>query len=228
MGPADALSRKDDIETSDDNREITLLKGKDQYFHIRTIDVALAKKISSSTAQDPIVTKALAAMNHDSGEPWIPRTMAADWEFVNDSLYFKHCLYVPELARHDLVKSLHNSPARGHEGFFRTLHRMQRNYWWPGMSTFLRKFISGCADCQAAKVNTHPTIPGLSPLAVEHPLPFSSISVDLISGLPDSHGYDSVMVMVDHGLTKGVIYCPCTKNIDSEGVAQLFFTNVFP
>ena len=96
------------------------------------------------------------------------------------------------------------------------------------MSTFLRRFIVGCADCQAAKVNTHPTIPGLSPLAVEHPLPFSSISVDLVTGLPDSHGYDSVMVVVDHGLTKGVIYCPCTKTIDSEGVAQLFFTNVFP
>ena len=72
MGPADALSWKDEVETSDDNREITLLKGKDQYFHIRAIDIALAKKISSSTAQDPIVTKALAAMNHDSDEPWIP------------------------------------------------------------------------------------------------------------------------------------------------------------
>ena len=34
MGPTDALSRKDEVETSDDNREITLLKGKDQYFHI--------------------------------------------------------------------------------------------------------------------------------------------------------------------------------------------------
>ena len=96
------------------------------------------------------------------------------------------------------------------------------------MSTFLRKFISGCADCQAAKVNTHPMTPGLSPLAVEHPLPFSSILVDLITRLPDSHRYDSVMVVVDHGLTKGVIYCLCTKNIDSERVAQLFFTNVFP
>ena len=105
---------------------------------------------------------------------------------------------------------------------------MQKDYWWPRMSTFLRRFITGCADCQAAKVNTHPTVPGLSPLAIEHPLPFSSISVDLITGLPNSHGYDSVMVVVDHGLTKGVIYCPCTKNIDSEGVAQLFFTNVFP
>ena len=85
-----------------------------------------------------------------------------------------------------------------------------------------------CANCQAAKVNTHPTVPGLSPLAIENPLPFSSISVDLITGLPDSHGYNSVMVVVDHGLTKGVIYCPCKKTIDLEGVAQLFFTNVFP
>ena len=122
MGPADALSQKDEVETSDDNQEITLLKGKDQYFHIRAIDVALVKKISSSTALDPIVTKALATMNHNGGEPWIPQTTAADWEFINDSLYFKHRLYVPEPARHDLVKSLHNSPAGGHEGFFRTLH----------------------------------------------------------------------------------------------------------
>ena len=228
MGPTDALSRKDEIETSNDNREITLLKGKDQYFHIQAIDTSLAKKISSSTAQDPIITKVLAAMNHDGGEPWIPRTTATDWEFISDSLYFKHCLNVPEPTRHDLVKSLHYSPTGGHKGFFRTLHRMQKDYWWPGMSTFLRKYITGCADCQAAKVNTHPMVPRLSPLAIEHPLPFSSIAVDLITGLPDSHGYDSVMVVVDHGLTKGVIYCPCTKNIDSKGIAQLFFTNVFP
>ena len=228
MGPADALSRKDEVETSDDNQETTLLKWKDLYFHIRAINVALEKKISSSTAQDPIITKALVAMNQDGGEPWIPQTTAADWEFIDNSLYFKHCLYVPEPACHNLVKSLHESPTGGHEGFFRILHRMKKDYWWPGMSTFLRKYIVGCASCQAAKVNTHPTIPGLSPLAVEHPLPFSSISVDLITGLPNSHGYDSVMVVVDHGLTKGVIYCPCTKNIDSEGIAQLFFTNVFP
>ena len=72
MGPADALSRKDEIETSNDNREITLLKGKDQYFHIHAIDTTLAKKISSSSESDLIVTKALAAMNNDCREPWIP------------------------------------------------------------------------------------------------------------------------------------------------------------
>ena len=72
MGPANALFWKDEIETSDNNQEITLLKGTDQYFHIQAIDAALAKKISSSSTKDPIITKALAAMNHNSGEPWIP------------------------------------------------------------------------------------------------------------------------------------------------------------
>ena len=101
MGPTNALSRKDDIETSDDNREITLLKGKDQYFHIRIINAALAKKISSSSTEDPIISKALAAMNSDNGEPWIPHTTAADWKFIDDSLYFKHHLYIPEPVHHD-------------------------------------------------------------------------------------------------------------------------------
>ena len=36
------------------------------------------------------------------------------------------------------------------------------------------------------------------------------------------------MVMVDHGLSKGVIYCPCSKDINTAGVAQLFFTHIFP
>ena len=72
MGLVDALSRKDKIDTGDNNQEITLLKGGDQYFHICTIDAALANKISLSTMSDPIVTRALATMNDESGKPWIP------------------------------------------------------------------------------------------------------------------------------------------------------------
>ena len=89
MGPANTLSRKDKVETSDDNWEITLLKGKDQYFHIHAIDTALAKKISVSSEKDLIVTKALTTMNNDSGETWIPQTTAADWKFIDNALYFK-------------------------------------------------------------------------------------------------------------------------------------------
>ena len=90
MGPMDALSRKDEVDTDDDNREITLLKGSDQYFHICAIDAALTEKITSSSTSDPIVTKALATMNNEKGEPWIPRTTKTDWEFMDGALYFKH------------------------------------------------------------------------------------------------------------------------------------------
>ena len=69
---------------------------------------------------------------------------------------------------------------------------------------------------------------GLSPLVVKSPLPFSSILVNLITRLPNSHRFDSLMVRVDHGLMKEVIYCPCTKNINAVGVVQLFFSHVFP
>ena len=98
MGPANALSCKDEVDMGDNNREITLLKGNDQYFHIHAINITLAKKISSSSKFDPIVMKALAAMNDNSGKPWIPRTTKMDWEFIDGALYFKHHLYVPKPA----------------------------------------------------------------------------------------------------------------------------------
>ena len=72
MGPADTLSWKDKVKSSNDNQEITLLKGRDQYFHIHAIDAALANKIFTSSTMDPIVTKALTTMNDDSSKPWIP------------------------------------------------------------------------------------------------------------------------------------------------------------
>ena len=35
------------------------------------------------------------------------------------------------------------------------------------------------------------------------------------------------MVVVDHGLMKGVILAPCSKTVDANGIAQLFFDYVF-
>jgi len=34
-------------------------------------------------------------------------------------------------------------------------------------------------------------------------------------------GYDSILVVVDHGLTKGVILTPCKKTIKADGVADI-------
>ena len=222
MGPANALSQFPDPDTSSDNADVTVLP--DDLF-IRAIDVALVDKISSSSSSDPLVVSAL--QNLSVGSPLFPRSSLSDWHFSNSLLYFKNCLYIPAAARHDLVMSVHSSPTAGHGGFFRTYTLLSQDYWWPGMSSFICHFVAGCALCQQMKVNTHPTVPALSPLSSSCSRPFQQLSVDLVTGLPPSASFDSLLVMVDHGLSKGVILTPCNKTIDAKGVAELFFKHVF-
>jgi len=51
--------------------------------------------------------------------------------------------------------------------------------------------------------------------------------MDLITGLPPADGFNAILVVVDHGLSKGVILAPTTDTTDSEGIALLLQTNIF-
>jgi len=95
------------------------------------------------------------------------------------------------------------------------------------MATYVRNYIDGCATCQQMKSITHPSSPPLHPIPSVNTHPFTQISVDLITDLPLSDSYDSIMVVVDHGLSKGVVLSPCNKTITAEGVADIFLHCVF-
>ena len=96
------------------------------------------------------------------------------------------------------------------------------------MGVFIKRYVDGCATCQQMKVNTHPTRPGLMPIpTVKDARPFSRITCDFITDLPESDGFDSLMVVVDHGLSKGVISIPCTKTIDALGTANFYLKHVY-
>src|SRR5271170_7891004 len=57
--------------------------------------------------------------------------------------------------------------------------------------------------------------------------PFPKISMYFITGLPVSHGFDALMVMVDRGNTKGVILASCNKSINKEQTGELLLENVY-
>ena len=222
MGPANALSQLADLNLSSDNTDVTLLS---DILFIHAINTALVQKITSSSVTDPLVVSALK--HFSDGSPLFPCSSLIDWRFSSSILYFKDHLYIPPNARHDLISAVHSSLASGHRGFLHTYSLLIRDYWWPGMSSFIRHFVAGCTLCQQMNVNTHPTTPTLSPLPLTCTHPFQQLSVDLITDLPLSHGYDSLMVVVDHSLLKGVILTPCNKTIDAKGVAKLFFKHMF-
>ena len=51
--------------------------------------------------------------------------------------------------------------------------------------------------------------------------------MDLITDLPPIDKYDSILVVVDQGLLKGVILCPCNKILTWEGATLLLRDNLF-
>ena len=58
-------------------------------------------------------------------------------------------------------------------------------------------------------------------------LPFETASIDFITDLPVSNGYDALMVMADHDSTKGVILAPCNKTIDTLGTTKLIHQHLY-
>jgi len=49
--------------------------------------------------------------------------------------------------------------------------------------------------------------------------PFQYMSIDLITDLLRSEGYDSILMIIDQGCSKATKFIPCNKTIDAEGVA---------
>jgi transposase InsO family protein len=51
--------------------------------------------------------------------------------------------------------------------------------------------------------------------------------MDLITDLPPAEKSDSILVMVDQGLSKGVILCPTTKMVTMDGIGNILHENLY-
>jgi hypothetical protein len=59
------------------------------------------------------------------------------------------------------------------------------------------------------------------------PRPFSQIAMDLIMDLPKSHGFDSILTIVDHGTSRAALFLPCNKTITGAGIAKLYYEHIY-
>ena len=84
MAPADALFQKDLINTMDDNADTTIVP---DLVVIQALDLFLAHHIKSSFSSDPLVLKAIQAVQ--DGSPLFSRSALTDWTFEDGHLYFK-------------------------------------------------------------------------------------------------------------------------------------------
>ena len=105
-------------------------------------------------------------------------------------------LLVPEDMRAQLVNEHHVAIAAGHWGVARTMELISRNYWWPNLRTTVEENIARCERCQRAEPDRHARQTALKHMPVGNE-PWQEISMDFVVGLPDSDGFNAILVVVD-------------------------------
>jgi hypothetical protein len=230
MAQFDALSRRPDFvpETDNDNEDIPMLP---ENLFINLIDIDLQERIANCDAMDQDAMEAITTLLEQG--PANVRNDLDDWtlEKVNGKniLFYKGKNYIPmnDDLRRDITRMFHDHETAGHPGELETFNSIRNHYWWPGLRTFVKNYIRGCGICQQFKIDQRPSKPAYIPTeGAKSTRPFAYCSMDLITDLPEIDGFNSILVMVDQGLSKGAILIPCNKTI-SEGTGQLLLNNLY-
>jgi hypothetical protein len=212
---ADALSRRPDLNPGhNDNSAITVLPP----------DV-FVKATTLSSLDDRTHTSQLAHL------PTLARWAKTFSLTLTHGLYWygDHLVVVDDLPlRRGIISLYHNSYTAGHPGISKTLWSINQDFWWPNMKQTTTDYIKGCTKCQNRKNN--PTNPKPAPYPITsdtYTLPFTSVAIDFITKLPQSHTYDTILTVTDT-FSKASIFIPCNETIDATNTALLYATYVLP
>jgi hypothetical protein len=169
--------------------------------------------------QEESVVKAARELRKDKGRGTINST---EWSKSDGLLMFHGKIYVPNDRdlRHRIVEQHHDTRIAGHAGCFKTLELVSRNYWWPQMSRNISIYMKHCDLCNQTKVQRRQPIGELHPSGTPE-APWDTIGINFIVELPESHGYDAIMCVVD-SLTKRTYFILMHTTINAEGTALLF------
>ncbi|QRV83886.1 Retrovirus-related Pol polyprotein from transposon [Ceratobasidium sp. AG-Ba] len=93
------------------------------------------------------------------------------------------------------------------------------------MESTIKDYIRQCDLCQKAKPKRHGQRGFLQSIPIPSQ-PFEVVTMDFITDLPESNGYDAILTIVDK-LTKYTHFIPCKKSINEVETAQLFHDHIW-
>jgi hypothetical protein len=232
-GKPDALSRRADHDNGRlDNRDQVMItpemlspksfKACATTMTLEGKEVDLIERVRNCRDRDEKVVKAFKELGPEGGD-----LRGEEWNEDDGIVTYEGKVYVPRdmQLRHDIVQQCHDTPSAGHPGRWKTVELVQRHFWWPGITRYIAQYVKGCDACNRSK--TYPTKASgrLMPNEVPND-PFDTVSVDLITSLPESQGYNAIWVCIDRSTKRGR-FVPVTGEIDSVGNAKTFRDNIW-
>jgi len=119
-----------------------------------------------------------------------------------------------------LIHEIHDTPTAGHPGCSKTLELLTRQYYCPKMHKDVDQYLWNSHNCQRSRTSCH------APFGILHPLPipnasWSHLSMDFITGLPWTNGFNAILVVVCRH-TKMSHLIRCRDTCTAEQLADLF------
>jgi len=225
IGKADGLSRRPDWQegVERDNEDQTLIKLE----WVRVAETLveegnLRERIKKAQEGNEKVVKAVEELK----KAGVKTLRDEEWKIEDGVVLKERRIYVPEgELRGEVIQLHHNTPIGGHGGRWKTTELVTRNYWWPGVTKEVGKYVDGCDACQRYKNRSEAPAGKLMPNAILEK-PWSHISADFITKLSLAQGYDAILVVCDR-FSKMAHFIATTEKTSAEGLAKLFRDHVW-
>ena len=183
----------------------------------------IVKKIKEARDKDEEVIKVVEEMK----KAGVKMLRDEEWQIEEGLVLKEERVYVPKdkKLRVEIIRLHHDTPIAGHGGQWKMVELVTRNYWWPGITKEIKRYVEGCDQCQRMKNRAEIPAGKLRPNQVPE-RPWQHILVDFITKLPVSKGHDSILVVCDR-FSKMSHFVATTEKTTAEGLVRLFRDNVW-
>jgi len=88
-----------------------------------------------------------------------------EWQIEKGLVLKEERVYIlkNEKLRVEIIWLHHDMPIVGHGGQWKTVELVTRNYWWPGITKEVKRYVEGCDQCQRMKNRTEKPVGKLRP-----------------------------------------------------------------
>jgi len=151
IGKADGLSRRLDWQegVERDNEDRMLIKPE----WVRGVETIveegnLRERIKKMQEGDEKVVKAIEELKKTG----VKTLRDKEWEIEDGVVLKKGRIYMLEgELRGEIIRLHHDTPVGGHGGRWKMTELVTRNYWWPGVTKEVGRYVDGCNACQRYK-----------------------------------------------------------------------------
>jgi len=150
-----------------------------------------------------------------------------EWKIEGDLVLKEGKIYIlkdVEL-RAEIIWLHHDMLVVGHGGQWKMVELVTRNYWWPGVTRDIGRYVKGCDLCQRIKNRMEEVVGKLKLSEVPEKL-WTHLMVDFIMKLLVVAGKDATLVVCNR-LFKMMHFVTTTEGTLVEGLVRLFKDNVW-